>query len=263
MSGDYIEVVNIINEITKIYSQAYKPFFIIRPDRYINVDDLIQDLIHRIPKWDGHANLFARNSLHDYSAFRVNSYGNGYLYVSRNTKIDNIYRLYDDAVRSGVSELTVNMISINDTIKYNQLLSFIILPFIESDLEVVSKSSAGGDKPNFSFDSATRIAQIHINTAQQNKTFEVKRIIRNIKVNFMFNDDLAQLWYQRLSGADNITLYSYNNCKTCRGFVMLNYYDRHDEPTKVKVFTKYIYSTKENNITSHTKNIPTSLRPMS
>ena len=264
MSGDFIEVTNLIHDITRIYSVAYKPFFKIAPERYINVDDLIQDLIYRIPYWDGHASLNARNSLQDASSYRINSYGNAYIYVSRNTKIDTIYRFYDEITAKGVKEITINLISINDRTKYNQLLCFILMPFVSNDLEVISTSpkSPNGVKPNFTFDAKTRVAQLFIYLLRQNKTFEVKKFIPDVKVNLLFNDLIAPMWYQRLTG-EKMTIYSYSDCTTCKGYIEFHRGVATSNFCTIMMFTKYIASTKEKSIINVIKNLPVHLRPMS
>jgi hypothetical protein len=264
MSSDYIQVNNTIDNITKIYSNAYKPFIKLRPDRYINVEDLVSDLKNRVPRWDGHASFSARNSLQDNSSFRINSFGNAYIFVSKNAKIDNIYRFYNEIVGQGVKEITLNLIPFEDKIKYEQILSHLIFPFVTVDL--ATRSKYGEEmRTRFSYDINTRTAKVFASLSEPTKTIIINKSIPGIKLNILFSDKIASIWYQRLRGTNNITFYCYEDCKVCRGYKVVYYGgDRQsaEGANTIMLFNKFIESTNSGHILVNIKELHKKLRPM-
>lgn len=259
-----------IEQIQRIYSNAFKPFIKLIPERYINTDDLIQDLKVLVNKWDGHASFLTRKSLKDNSDYRINSYGKGYIFVSENTRVDIIYRFYNEIIKSGTSEITINLLALNDRQKYNQLISYLILPFIDVDLQVLSKSRTTGEiKTNFKFDAQTRVADFSIAIKQEEKTISIPKKIPGMKINIIFSDKVATLWYQRLCGATNFVFYCYSDCRICKGYYRTVYYSSNDKRSiECLIFAKILYSANEPNIPVIIAGLekpllPKSLRPMS
>lgn len=262
MSSDYIQVVNLIDNISKIYSNSYKPFIKLRPERYINVEDLVQDLRNRVTRWDGHASFIARNSLQDNSAFRINSFGNAYVFISKNAKIDNIYRFYSEIAERDVKEITLNLISFEDKNKYEQLLAYLILPFVETNLRVITESKRTKEiRIKFDYDHKTQVAKIDNTVLEPIKVVTINRSMPGIKVNLMLSDRLAPIWYQRLKGTDNFTFYSYSNCDMCKGYTSFNS-DSRGEHVYIHVFSKFITSTSNKRIPVKIKELHKRLRPL-
>lgn len=263
MSSDYVQVNNLIENITKIYSNSYKPFIKLKPERYINTEDLIQDLKNRVPRWDGHASFTARNSFQDNSAFRINSFGNGYIFVSKNAKLDNIYRFYSEIMEHDVKEITLNLISFEDKVKYEQLLCYLIMPFAGVPLQVVSPSRTTGElKMKFDFDPKKQTIKFDTPLNEPTRVITISRSIPGIKVNLMLSDRLAPIWYQRLRGTDNYTIYSYSNCDICKGY--LTYYiESRGERVGMDIFSKFIVSTSDKKIPIKVKELHKRLRPLS
>ena len=270
MSNDPNQVENDIINISKIYSNAFKPFIKLVPERYINTEDLIQDLKILVSKWDGHASFSTRKSLKDNSDYIINSYGKAYIFVSENTRVDVIYRFYNEIISKGIKEMTINMLGLNDRKKYTQLISYLVLPFADMDLGVFSKSRETGETVNnFRFTAKTRLVEFFTSISDpMNKTFTVPKKIPDIKVNLMMHEKVAPIWYQRLSGTSNFTFYCYTDCKVCRGFIKVSYHDRDNRRYETIVFTKYLHSVNEPTVAVIVGNInkpliPKSLRPMS
>lgn len=206
MSAINLDVNNMITEINRIYSASYKKFFKIKADRYINVEDLIVDLSMRISMWDSHASLTYRSTLQDNTAYRINSYGNAYVYVSKNAKIDNIHTIFKSLVDKGIKTITINILSLNITQKNEDLAYHTILPFVNVDIDLID-SDTKKSKNLFSFDSKTRVYRTLAIKGMVEST--VKLLFEGIKINIL----ARRIWYKRLHhilfNCPNVTIYTY------------------------------------------------------
>lgn len=202
-----LDVLDMISGINKIYSSSYKKFFHINPERYINVDDLITDLSYLIPKWDSHASLLSKNTLQDTTQSIINSYGNGYIFVSRNCKIDNINSICKTMVDGGVKNITINLLQLGDSARYEEIICGIILPFIDRPQRI--ESSTASKKLYFDYEPNTRRYSFYQPEKKKYKEGIIYKTFKDININIMFNQRVVSRWVQRLSNSSNVTIYCY------------------------------------------------------
>lgn len=196
MSKVDTDVRTMANNIGYIYSYAYKKFFQIIPERYINVDDMMKDLYHKIPLWDSHAGVSLKRSHIDTTAHTINSKGNGYLYVSHNAKIDNIYRIYREFMEKGAKTITVNLSAFSrndDTYIVYSLLG----PLLNADVEIKTAdpgNSRLGEqleqkyRDKFKYECETMILKYLDMYSKEDKTMKIPFQVTGVKINIIVQD---------------------------------------------------------------------------
>jgi len=202
-----LDVVNMISEINHIYSNSYKKFFHINPEKYINIDDLITDLSYLIPKWDSHAYLISRNTFQDHTEGIINSYGNGYIFISGNCKIDSVLSLCKDMIDKGVTNITLNMLQLKDSYKFDDLQCGIILPFVESPQRIVKHGRT--EKIYFEFNPETRKYISYQIDKCRHREGIIYKSFKGIKLNLIISQSVVEKWVERLHNSANITIYCY------------------------------------------------------
>jgi hypothetical protein len=131
-----LDVKTMVNNIGYIYSYSFKKFFAIDPEKYINVDDLMKDLYYKIPLWDSHASVSMKKSYSDLTEYIINSLGNGYIYISHNAKIDNIYRIYKELMSKNVKTITINITPFTDDDMDHVGIITMLAPIINCNISV-------------------------------------------------------------------------------------------------------------------------------
>lgn len=206
-----IDVNNMIAEINSIYSHSFKKFFHIDPHRYINVDDLMCDLYNTIPMWDSHASVSRKNSFKDETDYRINTHNNGYIYVSKNAKLDNIYRIYNEFIEKDVKHITINLTSLLDpyTVENAKMFFNIVYPFIYD--EQTLKTGPGGSHGDFNiFRYDPKTGDGIIQNEVINTSLKVRMRLPKIKLNILLSGEYGLFWGSRLQSASNVTLHIYN-----------------------------------------------------
>ena len=218
MSKVDTDVRTMINNIGYIYSYSYKKFFQIVPERYINLDDLMKDLYHRIPLWDSHASVSLKRSYADMTAYTINSKGNGYIYVSRNAKIDNIYRIYREFMEKDVKTVTVNISALlrdDDP----ALVYMIIGPLLNADLEVKFtrkenlethvRNSKNVETTKFKFNYDDMSLMYYNEYTDESKTIKIPLVATFPKINIIVQnfENIEILFYSN----KNTTIYTYTD----------------------------------------------------
>lgn len=209
------DVVTMVNQIKFIYSNAYKKFINIDPARYINTDDLMKDLYIVIPKWDSHASVNYKDTHTDTTSYTINSNGYGYIYVSTNFKMDNILHIYSELHNKGVKKITINLLAFNNILEQEMQILKLLMPFMD-DNQQVDVFALGSYVTIFSYDRETRILKIKDKSVKElNKTIlnEIhnKVVYEGIDINIMMDTSIMRVFYRRLEGAKNMSIYCYDD----------------------------------------------------
>lgn len=214
-----LDVNNMISQIQLIYMNSYKKLFTIHPERYVNVDDLMKDLYYSVYMWDSHAGVSMKNTYIDYTDYRINSHNNGYIYVTKNAKIDNVYRIYREFMSKEVKNITINITGISDgysTASSLGLILSVILPFIETDYVVKAQykdRTIGGMKEDDFYVIETNPPKCKFRIIPKTKMNEVSSPIKyeGASINIITSIDVGILLRSVLYKQANFTIYSYSD----------------------------------------------------
>lgn len=206
MSAINLDVNNMIDEIYSIYSNSYKKLFKINPEKYIHVEDMIVDLSTLVPMWDSHANVTYKNTLQDNTEYRINSFGNAYVYVSKNAKIDSIYTIIKTLMNKGIKIITFNTNSFNYDMKNLNLLYKIVLPFVEDTQNLYIDNNI---KKMFLYNKDTNEYEYSLYFNTEKKISKIDTKFEGMKINLLIKGDFVNNLYITLHKCSNMTIYSH------------------------------------------------------
>jgi hypothetical protein len=182
----------------------------------------MKDMYNVIQRWDSHAGVNLKNTYSDTTSYIVNSFGHGYIYVSSNSKIDNIFRIYRELIEGDVTKLTINLTTFDNFDSYAFILSILVPLLVDSQKAVYSYDDPNLLRTFFEYNVEGNEYSYYTNAV---KTDTVAHKYKFDRVNIIAPSVVTRMVYTIANSASNFYLYTYGPPNYLARYWVIKHFD--------------------------------------